>query len=166
MSAPVVVFNPVAEVLDELATCLCAQIEVDGLPPTCFCGVLPGAEVALEYMGDCSGACGQAWVRLATSYPSVSIGVPLDRANNCAAGIGLEIELGVMRCLDVGDGPEPPPPALMADAALLQSSDMMAMYRAVACCRRSKDYIIGQYTPLGPEGGVVGGTLAIGILVL
>jgi hypothetical protein len=43
---------------------------------------------------------------------------------------------------------------------------MMAMWRAVLCCRQSPDWLMGQYVPIGPAGGVVGGTLPVGILVL
>jgi hypothetical protein len=153
-------------ILADLATCLCAQILTDGLPPVCFCGVVPGQDVALDYAGDCDDACGQAWVRLATAYPSVSVGQPSQIPNNCTVGIGVEIELGIVRCLDVGDGQTPPDPVELTAAGVLQVADMMAMWRAVACCRQSKDFIIGQYAPIGPQGGLVGGTLPLGILVL
>jgi hypothetical protein len=153
-------------ILADLATCLCAQILTDNLPPVCFCGVVPGQDVAMDYTGDCDDACGMAWVRLATAYPSVTVGQPSQIQNNCTAGIGLEIEMGIVRCLDVGEGGGPPEPEALTAAATLQVADIMAMWRAVACCRQSKDFIIGQYVPSGPQGGVVGGTLPLGILVL
>lgn len=160
------VLDPIAQILDDLSTCLCAQILTDGLPPTCFCGVVPGADVALDYAGDCDEACGMAWVRLATTYPSASVGTPVEQPGNCAVGIGLEVEMGVVRCIDVGEGTSPPDLATLRAAAALQTADMLAMWRAVACCRQSKDWAIGQYTPYGPEGGVVGGVLGLNILVL
>lgn len=158
--------DPVGPVLTDLATCLCAQILTDGLPPVCVCGVMPGIQVAMDYAGDCDDACGMAWVRLLTSYPSVAVGLRTDRPGNCSAGIGLEVEMGIVRCLNVGDGTNPPDPADLSAAALLQSADMMAMWRAVACCRNSKDWALGPYAPYGPEGGLVGGLLTMSILVL
>lgn len=158
--------NVIQTVLDDLATCLCAQILTDGLPPLCFCGVVPGEDVALDRTGDCDDACGQAWVRLATAYPSVAIGQPSQVPGNCTQGIGLEIEMGVIRCFDVGDGRSPVEESVLAAAGQLQVADMLAMWRAVACCRQSKDFIIGQYVPVGPQGGIVGGTLPLGILVI
>jgi hypothetical protein len=157
--------NRIWEVVEQLTTCLCAQLLTDGLPPVCVCGTLPGVEVALLYAGDCDDACGQAWVRLAGAYPSVTIGQPSTRPGNCGSGIGIDLELGVARCVDVGDADEPPPPQALVDAARLQMDDMLAMWRAVACCRASKDWIVGAYTPFGPEGGLVGGTLLVQVLV-
>jgi hypothetical protein len=157
--------NVVSRLLDDLSICLCAQILTDGLPPTCFCGVMPGSEVALDYAGDCDDVCGMAWVRLITTYPSVSVGAAAERPGNCAMGIGVDVEVGVVRCLDAGDEGEAPSPESMAESARLQAADMLAMWRAIACCRTSKDWIMGQYQPYGPEGGMVGGTFQIAMTV-
>jgi hypothetical protein len=157
----------ITSILTDLATCLCAQILTDDLPPTCFCGIVPGEVVALDYSGDCADECGMAWVRLSAAYPSTIVAVPSPMPGNCAVGIGIEVEMGIVRCISPGgeDG-QPPEPAELAAAAVLQQADMMAMWRAVACCRTNKDWMIGTYTPFGPEGGLVGGTLALSILVL
>jgi hypothetical protein len=155
----------VSQVLDDLAVCLCAQIEIDGLPPTCFCGVMPGAEVALDYAGDCEVRCGMAWVRMIAAYPSTSVGAAAERPGNCSAGVGIDIEMGIVRCLDVGDGGQPPSPDAMAGSARLQSADMMAMWRAVVCCNGSNDWMMGQYQPYGPEGALVGGMFQIAVTV-
>jgi len=152
-------------ILTDLVTCLCAQILTDDLPPVCFCGVLPGDEVALDYAGDCDDACGMAWVRLTTAYPSVSIATPAAIPGNCAMGIGIEIEMGIVRCLDVGEGGTPPEPESLTASAALQVADLMAMWRAVHCCQSAKDFVIGQYVALGPQGGIVGGTLPMAMLV-
>lgn len=157
----------ITAILTDLATCLCAQIITDGLPAVCFCGVVPGEQVSLDYVGDCEDACGMAWVRMVTIYPSTVVGQPSTFPGNCGLGLGLDVELGIMRCISVGgeDGQPPSPPELTA-AAVLQQADVMAMWRAIACCRTSKDWVINTYTPLGPEGGIVGGTLSMSILVL
>jgi len=163
---PLVVPNAISVILTDLATCLCAQILTDGLPPTCFCGVVPGDQVALDYAGDCDDVCGMAWVRLVSAYPSTSVGQPVERPGNCGMGIGIEAVLGISRCIPLGENGEPPDPIDLAAAAVLQQADMMAMWRAIACCRASKDWAIGAYTPFGPQGGLVGGILPLGILVL
>jgi len=156
----------IAGILDDLATCLCAQILTDGLPPVCACGVMPGSEVALDYAGDCEDACGMAWVRLTSSYPSVSIGQPTARPGNCSAAIGIEVELGIMRCIDLGDGTVAPDLAEMTAAAVLQYADMLAMWRAIACCQTSKDWVLGTYIPHGPQGGILGGIMPLAMLVI
>ena len=83
-----------------------------------------------------------------------------------AVGIGVSAALGIVRCIGVGDGENPPVPAELEAAAELQQADLMAMWRAVACCRWSRDWVVGVYTPYGPEGGLVGGVLPVSILVL
>jgi hypothetical protein len=59
----------------------------------------------------------------------------------------------------------PPTPTELETATRLQMDDMLTMWRAVLCCRRAKDFVIGSYAPYGPEGGVVGGTLPVLVLV-
>lgn len=158
--------NPIEQMLEDLATCLCAQIITDGLPEPCFCGVVPGEAVAFDYAGSCDDACGMAWVRLGSAYPSVTIGSPTAQPGNCSAAIGIDVEMGIVRCIEVGsaDG-SPPTPEQLNDAADLQVADLLAIWRAVACCRQSKDWAIGQYTPFGPEGGLVGGVVTMAMQV-
>lgn len=165
VAPPVVLPNPITTALTDLTTCLCAQILTDGLPPVCACSQMPGDNVALDYAGDCDDACGMAWVRLATSYPSTIIGQPAENPGNCSAAIGFEVEIGIIRCLSVGDGDTPPDLADLTAAAVLQQADLLAMWRAVACCRNSRDWLIGSYVPYGPTGGLVGGTLPVAIQV-
>lgn len=152
--------------LSELATCLCAQIEIDGQPPVCFCGVLPGSQVALDYTGNCAEACGMAWVRLSGMYPSISIGQISQRAANCQDMWGLEVEIGIVRCASVLDDQGNPPSdaQLLADAQV-QMADADTMRRAVLCCLSPKDFLLGAYTPTGPQGGVVGGTFTVYLMV-
>jgi len=160
--------NRVHTLLEAIASCLCAQIVADGLPPTCFCGVVPGDAAVGNYAGDCEEACGMAWVRLVTAYPASAVGTPNIEAGNCNAGLGLEVEVGIMRCISIGDEQgNPPPPEEMLAAAELQTDDMFAMMRAITCCPSipSKDFILSAYTPMGPLGGVVGGTYTIALAI-
>lgn len=158
--------SPIMVRLAALAECLCAQIIADGLPEPCFCGLVPGEAPAIEYVTNCDDdKCGMAWVRLAAVAPITGVGLPSIVVNNCNAEIGYDAEVGIMRCAPVGDTDGTPPPSDdLLQAADLQIADMFAMYRAIACCGALGDFIIETYTPVGPDGGAVGGfwTLSAG----
>ena len=149
----------VTSTLASLVECLCTQITDAGLPEPCFCGLVPGDAAVFDYAGDCDDKCGMAWVRLVTTYPSVTVGVADTTPGNCAAGLGFDVEIGIVRCLPVGDSEgEPPTPEQYLDAALTQYVEADIMRQAVLCCGfNSHDFIMGSYTPLGPDGGLVGG---------
>src|SRR5690348_1157109 len=120
--------------MDELATCLAAQIEADGSPPTCFVGVVPGEAAVMDYGGDCNDKCGIAWVRLASAYPANAVGVQALTPGNCASDLGAEIEIGITRCMEVpGDG-QPPEDSEVLATAHQQTKDMLTIFRTVACC--------------------------------
>lgn len=163
--------NSVHDLLTDLAACLCVTLEDWGLPTPCFCGVLPGLNVALDYFGGCEdGSCGNgmAWVRLNSVYPAIGVGIQSQTAGNCGTTLGIDIEIGVVRCISAGEDDGGPVPAQeLADAAFLQSQDALAMRAAVACCAplTSRDYVLGIYTPYGPEGGAVGGTWTMVVAV-
>jgi len=152
------------ELLTDIAACLCVTLEEWGLPPTCFCGVLPGQTVAIDYFGGCDDeSCGNgmAWVRLAALYPAQIVGVPMQTPGNCDSTLGMDLEIGVVRCISAGeDDGSPVSPEELAASTYLQSQDALAMRAAMACCSplTSKDFILGAYTPYGPDGLVVGGT--------
>lgn len=147
----------ISDVLTDLATCLCAQITADDSPETCFCGVVPGGSVIAEYAGDCDDTDGMAWVRLALTYPSESVGLASQRVGNCSVGIGFDVEVGMLRRY-------PLDAEALDEATLLglmeqQVKDMNTMRKAIQCCPSlpSKDYILGTYTPTGPIGDMIGG---------
>lgn len=153
--------NEVIDDLTVLAACLCEQIRDSGLPETCFCGVIPGDQVLAAYTGDCAKKCGMAWVRLTSAYPASGVMVPNEQPKNCGAGLGFGVEMGILRCAHVGTAERPPTAAEQLLDAQLQMADMLAMRRAVVCCPGSADWILGQYTPTGPQGGLVGGLWAL-----
>jgi hypothetical protein len=162
--------NAAFERLTALATCLCAEIQdpVNGVPDVCFCGVVPGEVASGAYAGDCNDKCGMAWVRMASIYPSNSVGAAVTTPGNCAYGMGMDVEMGITRCMSVGDEQgNPPPAAEMLAAAELQMADAYIMQRALYCCDAipAKDVILGLYQPLGPEGGLIGGlfTMSMGV---
>lgn len=97
--------NAVFNRVGELAECLCAQIQdpENGVPDVCFCGVVPGDQAIGNYAGDCTEKCGMAWVRLVSLYPMGSLGT-IDRTpGNCGVGLGIDVEMGIFRCISIGD---------------------------------------------------------------
>lgn len=154
------------DAIEKIATCLCAALEAAGGPTLCFCGVLAGEAVSADYGGPCGDACGMAWVRFTNAYPSTVLGAQHTEAGNCATMLGLDVELGVLRCISPGDDSgNPPTPAQWLAATQLATSDMMAMRSALVCCGFGNDLIVGMYTPIGPQGGLVGGAFQAALQV-
>ena len=148
-----------------LAECLCTAIRNRNLPEPCFCGVIPGEQVTLDYCTDCdSTGCGMAWVRVAGVAPrQVSFAQPVrataSTSGGCQVAVEAVFEVGIVRCAPML-GPDGQPPSLAAqlDATRLQMADMAAGLEAAACCFRDRDSQVGGWTPLGPQGGCLGGT--------
>lgn len=141
-----------------LAECLCTEIIASGLPPTCLCGVLPGEQIDASYV---SSSEGMAWVRLAGAYPYQSFPNATVSGNSCVMPLAFEIEVGALWCAPVGDSRgNPPSMEAQFETAEIQVAAMAAMHRAIRCCLPTEraQSALGQYTPAGPEGGVVGGT--------
>jgi hypothetical protein len=159
--------NTVFTRLAEIAECLCAEIKNPAwdVPDVCFCGVVPGEALDAAYGGDCTTECGMAWVRLDTGYPSTTIGQLYTEAGNCTVPLGFDIELGIMRCIEVGDGLEGPTQSQLLAASQLQIADLLIMQRAIYCCGTlpNKEIIVGPYLPAGPLGGLVGGSIRVSV---
>lgn len=142
-------------VLTQLVTCLRQEIANAGVPEPAFIGILPGAVWVADYAADCGG---QAWVRLVTTYPSVAFPNPDAEPNNFDRLLAVQVEVGIARCAPSSDDDGTPPSVgEQAEAARLQLADMQVLYRTLRCCL-DDDSVLGQYAPVGPEGGVLGGT--------
>lgn len=143
------------DMMVQLAACLQVELENDEAP-VCWVGTAPGDGVVADNAGCGGGKCGQAWVRLGTGYPSTRTGVQDSTVANCAKPLGVDLEIGVLRCFDVNQntgGPKDP-----AAVTKRQVADMHAMRRAVTCCDMTNtDYILGSYRPAPVQGGVTGG---------
>jgi hypothetical protein len=157
--------DPVTAILAELAGCLCNQITTDGADPVCFCGVVAGDSVAVDYTTECDDACGMAWVRLVTAVPANGFGIQNTNAGNCGSALGIDIEMGMARCFPVPDGGEPPEVSAHLAVTAQVNADMMVMRRAIACCPGSRDWVIDGYTPFGPQGGAVGGFWNLSLMI-
>lgn len=166
--APIAPDSRVGAILLAVADCLCGQIVADGLPGVCFCGVVPGAAAIYDYAGSCDDACGMAWVRLISIYPAVTVGLPDNTPGNCTKALGMDIEVGIVRCMSAGepDGSGPDPSELLQSTEL-QVADAETLIRAVACCPAipGRDSVLAAYTPVGPDGGLVGGLVTVATMV-
>lgn len=142
-----------------LAECLCTAIRGRNLPEPCFCGVIPGNQVALDYCTDCdSTACGMAWVRVAGIAPRLSAVGMTAPSTNCNVALEASFEVGIVRCAPMF-GPDGAPPSLAAqlDAARLQMADMAAALAAASCCFKGRDVRLDGWAPIGPLGACLGG---------
>lgn len=153
----------------DLAACLCNELTPAGKsdPGLCFCGVLPGDSIAADVGFECGESCGMAWVRMETAYPATNVGIPDADENTCGNFLGADLEIGVLRCIELPSGLEVPDAAELESVTAFQVGDMLAMRRAVKCCPALDDveYLLGTYLPLGPEGGVVGGIWTVSVLL-
>jgi hypothetical protein len=164
-----IVDDPIAWCLaDALRDCFCTALAEVSAPVGCCC-LHPGAEVAWD-----SCDPGQAWVRVASIYPlaarfpQAADGVdpqPCGGTN----GWGVVLELGAVRCMPtVSDAGELPSCEDVTAVTRLVLADAHAMRRAALCCRwretctnREVDLLVGAWTPIGPQGVCVGGTLSV-----
>lgn len=151
--------NLIMPALMALHECLCAELVKSGLDAGCECALLHGAavNVAPPAVGK-----GYAWVSLESIFPSKSFPNPDSGANNCPSPLAALVIVGVLRCFPVK------PTGESADDMLLymdkQMADMAAMRRAILCCASIEDDVqLGSYTPIGPEGGIYGGSWTVSL---
>lgn len=163
MSVVPVAPSKIAVILEAVADCLCQQIADDGRPEVCFCGVVPGALAVADLVGNCGDICGMAWVRMEQMYPATTVGVPNGDPGNCGKALAIDFEVGMLRCSE----PTESDPAGLLQSTEDQIADAETMFRAVRCCPAlpSADTVVGPYTPLGPDGGTVGGTMLVSVMV-
>lgn len=161
-AAPVTVVEAAAEAL---AACLCGLL-TEG-PDLCFCGILPGNAVPLD-VGYGDGECGgMAYVRVVSVYSSTSVGQASVTPANCTLGTGFDLEMGVYRPFPIQDDGSSPPPEVQLEATRWQMWDVQQMRKALCCDWLPKmDYILGQYAPAGPAGGVLGGIIPISAIIV
>lgn len=146
-------------VLDELRACLCAAL-AESAP--CFCGVLVGQDIPVEYAGDCEN-CGAAYVRLSSAFPSSDTFPQQDISAGCSSVRAYSVYVGIVRCSPIGDESGEPPSPEEADAhARLMLSDMDAIWKAITCWFSGAyedeiQCVVGMFTPLPTQGGISGG---------
>lgn len=103
---------------------------------------------------DDEAACSQAWVRVMNITPTTSEGWD----NDCAVAMRIDLEVGVLRCLELKEEGEAPTASEMLEAAMQAMTDMNALYCAAMACDVWDAIDSGQWSPMGPMGGQYGGT--------
>lgn len=154
-------------ILDSALACLCAALENSPGGSPCFCSVVPGDQVAMDYV-DCDNdePCGMAWVRLDQSfvgssiYNSVYARTALNVAR-CVPMLSHRVQMGVIRCMRGMDEEGNPPDELANhEAARIQMGDYAAILRSLNCCfpyDKRREFLFERYIPYGPTGNAVGG---------
>jgi hypothetical protein len=152
----------IENVLNELAACLCVGFDDPDQTPPCFCGVVPGDAAINDFLADCEDRDGMAYVRLASVYPAETTGEVSQQVRNLRLGIGFDIEVGIQRTLVV-DSDGTSTPQQQAEMVHQEMLDLATIFKAFGCCVALKeiDVIAGQWTPVGPQGFVYGGTITL-----
>lgn len=127
----------------------------------CITTVMPGSAVPFDYCNQCEE--GMAWVRIVEILPLTSS----DQAGGrpCVDGYDATVEVGMIRGAHL---PQELPDGIVLPDAVDQYDDAMRQYEemGVMLCAlnsiplevASGPVTVSAYTPIGPEGGCVGGT--------
>jgi len=152
MISPIKIMAPMLEALT-------AEIRKAGKEDDyCSITVQPGTAVAFDFGPESDGCGGIAWVRLVASSPAVG-------SNGCIVYMTHTIEIGMagpVPGLDYSEtgGYSLPTDAEMFDASSRQSDEMMMLIAALNNTP-VEGITIGDYSPSGPEGGVLGGYFTV-----
>lgn len=147
--------HPLWGLLSELSACLCAR-----LTDSCFCGILVGDDLPVEFVGECEGD-GTAYVRMMTAFPS-SVTFPEPDVTLGEFGVrAFTVGVGILRQVGWGeDAPEVDPLDAQRHALLLLA-DQQAAWEAIVCCFADKydDLLVSApvYTPFPLQGNISGG---------
>lgn len=153
------------EMLAELLECLTAEIRERGRQDEyCSITIQPGNQVVFDFGDD--GCTGMAWVRLVSANPTVSFPSADTSPDNCAYTLAFTVEVGMI-------GPAPqldttlgeyvvPTDVELFEASMRQLEEMQMMHAALKKAD-IPEKVIGDYTPQGPDGGVLGGTWTLSI---
>lgn len=142
---------------------LLAELKADGTDADlCSKTIMPGDTTIADYGTESCG--GMVWLRLVNANTTVSFPTNDVTVNNCTHLLAFNAEVGVLRPATLPESNEVnqfdlPTDEEQWDEADLQLKDLTAMHRALkAVGQEMDDFIIQAYTPIGPDGGVVGGT--------
>ena len=141
------------------------ELRAEGsLESICFASVLSGNTVfGAAGQEECGG---MLWVRMTTAYPSASFPTQVTQRNNCAFTLAYPLEVGILR-------PSPAVEVFAKDIELPDEgdqfaatqqffNDMHALQRGILrFSRRVDESVLGAFTPIGPDDGVLGGTWSL-----
>lgn len=143
------------------------ELAADGSKDSlCALTIYPGDGVPIDYAGiesdDCDG--GMAWVRLVSVNPTKSFPSADVNTTDCTYTLAYRLEISIMRRAPLdpetfGQDTDLPTDADHYEATVRQMADMHLMHRAIQRANGDIDDLVpGDYTPIGPTGGALGGT--------
>jgi hypothetical protein len=137
----------------------------------CRTFIAPGNPPPWDTCCDCGTGEGMAYVQIASVAPTDNFPSPQTGAMRCPpSGYSAQLVVGILRCAAVLDdqGRAPSSARMTADAAKVHR-DRAIVQEALRCCYLADadpgTYVIGTWTPLGPQGGCVGGSTPIQVAV-
>ncbi len=102
-------------------------------------------------------ACSQVWVRVMDVQPIKLTEQSFDDTDGCAVLLSLNLEVGVLRCVEIPEDGEAPTASDVLVAALQAMTDMRTLYTAAMSCEVWDSITSGSWVPSGPLGGQYGG---------
>lgn len=105
---------------------------------------------------DEEAVCAQAWVRVMNVTPTGEVD---SWGGDCGGTLSIDLEVGVLRCIEVMEDGAAPTASQVLVAAAQSMADMKAIYCAAMGCEEAQWAAInaGQWVPTGPLGGQYGG---------
>lgn len=159
------IYDAVLAVLETLRDAVAEQFETDGHDNFCLLTLMPGENVPFDYCDKCDD--GMAWVRLVSLQP------PQDRLERqtvtCYTEMSMTVEIGHIFAAPWPDADgDLPEQHEHHDAALRQIKSSDLMLRALLCTDLPGDETPAEptYTPLGPDGGCLGGSWSATLRVI
>ncbi len=131
--------------------------------PVCRDFLAASASVAWDECCECaSGGNGMLWVSLTEISPV--LGDP-ERVGPCGWEYEATYAIGILRCdktANLSASGKPPAPEVFTQQAREQMQDARIIRAAITCCFAELhpdpgDFTLGAWSPLGPDGGCVGG---------
>lgn len=98
--------------------------------------------------------CSQLWVRVQGINPTYQ---QPSFEGECGAVLRVDLEVGILRCIQIPDEGEAPTASDVLAAATQAMTDMQAIYCAAMACEVWDSLEVGVWTPNGPLGGQYGG---------
>lgn len=131
--------------------------------PLCSTTVASGSQAIYDFGAESCG--GTIWTRLVSANVTNSFPAVDDDPNNCAQRVAYHAEVGILRAAALPESTgldiEVPSDEELFNESRQQLFDMQDMLTGLqAVGAEMDDFMIQSYFPVGPEGGVVGGTWA------
>lgn len=152
-------------VMQNILTCLTNEAAQNPSPPGLVSYRLgvTGDPLAGVVEDECCD--GLAWLRFSQMTPSWSAPNPNTASVRCAVAWTLEVEIGIWRCVPMGDAAAPPTPEEWLEAQNQMFDDTKTL-RATACCfTRQRDPGSVVWGPIAPKSDPQGGCFGVSMFL-